>query len=194
MRRTTSPTSSRISPFPLQLSIRRRVLASNPALPSFDSTTSFLCHLPLQLPMKSIGAVNGGGCGSGVGVFAHRVAVQHGFGCFIVEATDGGGVAFYATAGVSSKGGELTPPPARLETTHQFVSPQRIHAEDDKNSCKLIKGKRGRRWCVRLIAPSQFRRYGVRCGCRGNCRKRGWMCSETTCFAGLGGCREGEGM
>jgi len=70
------------------------VLVSNPTLPSFDSATSFLCHLPLQLPMKSIGAINGGGCGSGVG-----------------------SVTFYATAGVS------TPPFARLRTTHQFVSP-----------------------------------------------------------------------
>ena len=38
-------------------------------------------------------------------------------------AADGGGVAFYATAGVSSKGGALTPPFARLRTTHQFVPP-----------------------------------------------------------------------
>ena len=73
--------------------------------------------------MKSIGAINGGGCGSGVGVFAHRVAVQHGVGCFIVEVTNSGGVTFYATAGVSSKGGVLTPPFARLRTTHQFVFP-----------------------------------------------------------------------
>ena len=79
------------------------VLVSNPTLPSSDSATSFLCHLPLQLPMKPIGAINGGGCGSGAGVFSHRVVVQHGAGCFIVEATDSGGVMFYATAGVSAK-------------------------------------------------------------------------------------------
>jgi len=164
-----------VLPFPLHLSTRRWVLVSNPALLSFDPGASFLCHLPSQLLMKSIGAVNGGGCGSGVGVFAHRVAVQHGAGCFIAEATDGGGVALYPTAGVSRKGRELTPPLAHLETTHQLVSPQRIHTEDDTNSRKLIKGKLGWRRCVRLIAPSQFRRYGVRCGCRGSCHKRGWM-------------------
>ena len=93
---------------------------------------------------------------------------------FVVEATDGGGVAFYATAGVSSKGGVLTPPLARLRTTHQLY-PQRIHAEDDTNSRKLIQGKRGLRRYVRTIARSQFRRHGVRCGCCGNCHKRGWM-------------------
>jgi len=42
--------------------------------PSLDYATSFLCHLPSQLPMKSIGAVNGGGCGSGL------VGIQHGVG------------------------------------------------------------------------------------------------------------------
>ena len=94
---------------------------------------------------------------------------------FVVEATDGGGVAFYAITGVSSKEGELTPPFARLRTTHQLVSPQRIHAEDDTNSLELIKGKRGWRRRVQLIALSQFRRYGVRCGCCGSCRKQGWM-------------------
>ena len=52
-----------------------------------------------------------------------------------------GGVALYATAGVSTKGGELTPPFAPPQTTHQLVSPHRIHAEDDANSRKHIKGK-----------------------------------------------------
>ena len=42
---------------------------------------------------------------------------------FVVETADGGSVALYATAGVSSKGGVLTPPFACLRTTHQFVSP-----------------------------------------------------------------------
>ena len=37
---------------------------------------------------------------------------------FVVEATDGGSVAFCATAGVSSKGGVLIPPFARLRTAH----------------------------------------------------------------------------
>ena len=72
---------------------------------------------------------------------------------FVVEVTDGGGVAFYANTGVSSKEGELTPPFARLRTTHQLVSPQHIHAEDDTNSRKLIKGKRGWRRRVQLISP-----------------------------------------
>ena len=94
---------------------------------------------------------------------------------FVIEATDGGGVAFYTTAGVSSKGGVLTPPFARLQTTHQFVSPHHIHAEDDTTSRKVIQGKRGSRRCVRPIVQSQFRWYGVRCGCRGSCRERGWM-------------------
>jgi len=77
---------------------------------------------------------------------------------FVVEATDGGCAAFYATAGVSSKGGVLTPPFAHLQTTHQLVSPQRIHAEDDTNSSNLMimQGKRGWRRCVRPIAWSQF--------------------------------------
>jgi hypothetical protein len=57
--------------------------------------------------MKSIGSALGGGCGSGVVVFAHRVAVQHGGGCFVKQATDGGGVAFYASAWVLSEGGEF---------------------------------------------------------------------------------------
>ena len=94
---------------------------------------------------------------------------------FVVEATDGRCVAFYATPGVSSKGVGLTPPFARLRTTRQLVSPQRIHAEDDTNSRKLIQGKRGWRRCVQSIARLQFRRYGVKCGCRGSCHKQGWM-------------------
>jgi len=72
--------------------------------------------------------------------------------------------------------GELTPPFARLRTTHQLVSPQRIHAEDDDtNSHKLIKAKPGWRRCVRPTARSQFRRYGIRCRCRSSCRKQGCM-------------------
>jgi hypothetical protein len=73
---------------------------------------------------------------------------------FVVVATDGGGVEFYATAGVSNKGGVVTPPFARLRTTYQLVSPQRIHAEDDTNSHKLIQDKRGLRRYVRPIARS----------------------------------------
>ena len=46
--------------------------------PSFARATSFLCHLPSQLPMKSISTINGGGCGSGLIVLAHSVAIQHG--------------------------------------------------------------------------------------------------------------------
>jgi hypothetical protein len=38
-----------------------------------------------------------------------------------------------------------------------------------------IKGKRGWRRCLRPIVRSKFRQYGVWCGCRGSCRKRGWM-------------------
>ena len=53
-------------------------------------------------------------------------------GCFVEQATDGGGVAFYASAWVSSEGGG-------------FVSPQRIHAEDDTNSGNIMKAKRGRK-------------------------------------------------
>ena len=42
---------------------------------------------------------------------------------FIIETVDGGSVALYATAGVSSKGGVLTPLFTHLRTTHQFISP-----------------------------------------------------------------------
>ena len=69
----------------------------------------------------------------------------------------------------------LTSPFARLRTTHQLVSPQRVHAEDDTNSGKLIKARRGWRRFIRPIAGSQFRWYGVRCGCLSSCRQRGWM-------------------
>ena len=47
-----------------------------PAPPSFDFDISFFCRLRWQLPMKSIGFANGGGCGSCVIVFAHHVALQ----------------------------------------------------------------------------------------------------------------------
>ena len=73
---------------------------------------------------------------------------------FIAVAMDGDGVAFYATAGVSSKGGVLIPPFTRPRTTHQLVSPQRIHAEDDTNSHKLIQNKRCLRRYVQPIARS----------------------------------------
>jgi hypothetical protein len=39
------PPYFRILPFPLHPSTQWRVLVLNPALPSFDSATSFLCHL-----------------------------------------------------------------------------------------------------------------------------------------------------
>jgi hypothetical protein len=58
-------------------------------------------------------------------------------------------------------------PPTRISPAYT--------AEHDTNSRKLNQGKQGLRRCVRPIAPSQFRRYGVRCGCRGSCRNRGWM-------------------
>ena len=58
-----SPTSSRTSPFPLDPSTRWWVLVSNPALLYFGCATLFLCHLPSQPPMKSIGSALGGGCG-----------------------------------------------------------------------------------------------------------------------------------
>ena len=62
------------------------------------------------------------------------------------------GVAFYATAGVSSKGGVLTPPFAHMRNTHQLVSPQRMHAEDDTSSHKLIQDKRGLQRCVLRVS------------------------------------------
>jgi len=112
---------------------------------------------------------------------------------FVVVAMDGDSVAFYATAGVSSKGGVLTPPFTRLRTTHQLVSPQRIHAEDDTNSHKLIQEKRGLRRYVRPIARSIStvqRKVRVLWELS---KARMDVGGETTYFAGLGGCREGEG-
>jgi len=46
-------------------------LMPSTALSLFDFATSFLCHLRSQLPMKSIGAMNGGGCGSRLVVAVH---------------------------------------------------------------------------------------------------------------------------
>ena len=53
----------RISPFPLDPSTWWWVLVLNPAPPFSGCATLFLCHLPSQLPMKSIGAANRGGSG-----------------------------------------------------------------------------------------------------------------------------------
>ena len=118
--------------------------------------------------MKSIGSALGGGCGSGVIVFAHHVAVQHGGGCFVEQVTDSGGAAFYASAWVSSEGGELTPPFASANHPPNRISPAYT--------------RRGRY----KLPQSHERQAGsqVRMNVGG----------ETIFFAGLGGCREGEGM
>jgi hypothetical protein len=50
---------------------------SKTAPPLFDFATSFLCHLRSELPMKSIGSANGGGCGSGLVVLAHLGGVPN---------------------------------------------------------------------------------------------------------------------
>ena len=72
--------------------------------------------------MKSIGAADGGGCGSGLVVFAHHVGIQQ-----------GGGSSSY----------KETPPFTPLQATHQLISPQGIPAEVDMNSRTLLKSKRG---------------------------------------------------
>ena len=92
---------------------------------------------------------------------------------FVVVATDGGGVAFYATAGVSSKGGVLTPPFAPLRTTHQLVSPV-YTPRMTRTPTNLFKTSGvGGGMCDQ--SHGQFRRYGMRCGCCASSRKRGWM-------------------
>jgi hypothetical protein len=128
--------------------------------------------LPPPFPASDefIGAVNGGGCGSGLVVFPHHVAIQHGAAPPSYREPIAVALCFTLLQAFRVKEGFRTPanhPPTRIS--------QRIHAEDETNSRKPIKGKRGWRRCLRPIVQSKLRQYGVWCGCRGSCRKRGWM-------------------
>jgi len=70
-----STTESRVGPLHFQqvqdprrpdLLICSCFFITSPAVSLLDFATSFLCHLRSQIPMKSIGSTNGGGCGSGL--------------------------------------------------------------------------------------------------------------------------------
>ena len=124
--------------------------------------------------MKSIGAVNGGGCGSGFVVFAHRVGIQHGGGSSSYKEPMAAVLYFTLLQAFRVKEGcpllhsHLCGPP-----TNSYL-PRVYPPRSTRTPASSLKAS----WVgsvhltYHMVSISTVR---CRCGCRGGCRKRGWM-------------------